>query len=201
MKAHGRDTVTVNRIAVGQSESNFSCPITEQFFAKGYLEFSYYRAAATEKDEAGRVLSRNILSVRTSELTETVRLGDVVRSARTSNHYCYFIVPTPEDKRQKLLVIVVIFKRIKPRKSSSFFQPQGRMSCRAPQYVHTNNLSPSPQSKTTTDSRSRGRINPKKLAAALACSVTVPSSDDDWVARKGNDSLFALLQTLLPEVM
>jgi hypothetical protein len=42
--------------------------------------------------------------------------------------------------------------------------------------------------------------SPKQVAAAIACSVTVPSTEMSWVARNGNESLFALLEYLLPEV-
>ena len=42
---------------------------------------------------------------------------------------------------------------------------------------------------------------PKTLAAAFACEVTVPSSNQmDWVARKGSESIFETLSHILPEV-
>ena len=39
-----------------------------------------------------------------------------------------------------------------------------------------------------------------QVAAAVACSVTVPASSNYWVARNGEDSIFALLGTVVPEV-
>ena len=41
---------------------------------------------------------------------------------------------------------------------------------------------------------------PKHLIIAFANAVTLPSSTDDWVARNGEESIFALLKVLLPEV-
>lgn len=43
--------------------------------------------------------------------------------------------------------------------------------------------------------------NPKQVAAAVACSVTVQASQCHWVARNGNESLFALLEVVLPQVV
>ena len=40
----------------------------------------------------------------------------------------------------------------------------------------------------------------KIVAAAFASAVTSPSSNHDWVARNGGDSIFALLKIILPEV-
>jgi hypothetical protein len=52
-------------------------------------------------------------------------------------------------------------------------------------------------------SRADGRgPNPKLLASAFASSVTVPSSNaNDWVARKGPDSLYTLFQLLFPQAI
>jgi hypothetical protein len=43
--------------------------------------------------------------------------------------------------------------------------------------------------------------NPKQVAAAVACSVTVQASQCHWVARNGSESLFALLEVVLPQVV
>jgi hypothetical protein len=43
--------------------------------------------------------------------------------------------------------------------------------------------------------------DPKQVAAAIACSVTVPASQCHWVARNGRESLFAFLETVLPQVI
>jgi hypothetical protein len=41
---------------------------------------------------------------------------------------------------------------------------------------------------------------PAELAIAFANVVTIQSGPDDWVARNGNKSIFAVLYMLLPEV-
>ena len=41
----------------------------------------------------------------------------------------------------------------------------------------------------------------KKFGLSFACAVTVESADaSDWVARKGDTSLFQVLKDLMPEV-
>jgi hypothetical protein len=55
------------------------------------------------------------------------------------------------------------------------------------------------QKDLTTDSRGNCQ-SPKKVAAAVACSVTVQASQCHWVARNGSESLFALLEAVLPQV-
>ena len=42
--------------------------------------------------------------------------------------------------------------------------------------------------------------NPKQLAAMFASMVTVPGSENDWIARNGDESLFKVLERMLPEV-
>jgi hypothetical protein len=42
--------------------------------------------------------------------------------------------------------------------------------------------------------------NSQQVAAAVACSVTVPASQYHWVARNGRESLFAFLEVVLPQV-
>ena len=42
--------------------------------------------------------------------------------------------------------------------------------------------------------------DPKQLAISFASAATASSSKNDWVARNGQDSLFAVFQALLPEV-
>jgi hypothetical protein len=43
--------------------------------------------------------------------------------------------------------------------------------------------------------------SPKQVAAAVACSVTAPASEYHWLARNGDESLFALIGCILPEVV
>jgi hypothetical protein len=43
--------------------------------------------------------------------------------------------------------------------------------------------------------------SPKQVAAAVACSVTAPASEYHWLARNGDESLFALIRCILPEVV
>jgi hypothetical protein len=52
-------------------------------------------------------------------------------------------------------------------------------------------------------SRQLSRVeNPRKLAAAFALAVTAPTAvGHGWIARKGNESLFATLRRILPEVI
>ena len=40
----------------------------------------------------------------------------------------------------------------------------------------------------------------KQLAAMFATMVTVPASENDWIARNGDESLFKVLEKMLPEV-
>ena len=43
--------------------------------------------------------------------------------------------------------------------------------------------------------------NPKQLAAQFACAVTEASPNPtDWVARNGDQTIFRVLQKMLPEV-
>jgi hypothetical protein len=42
--------------------------------------------------------------------------------------------------------------------------------------------------------------NPKQLAAMFASMVTVPASENEWIARNGDESLFKVLQQMMPEV-
>ncbi len=44
------------------------------------------------------------------------------------------------------------------------------------------------------------QIDLKQLATKFAESITAPSSDNDWIARKGVKSLFSALQEILPQV-
>jgi hypothetical protein len=48
---------------------------------------------------------------------------------------------------------------------------------------------------------SRRFNQPKELSAAFARCVTVPSDDNDWVARNGKDSIFDLFQKVFPQVL
>ena len=42
---------------------------------------------------------------------------------------------------------------------------------------------------------------PRQLAAVFACSVTTKSADNThWVAKNGDNSLFKILQRMIPEV-
>ena len=42
--------------------------------------------------------------------------------------------------------------------------------------------------------------DPKQLAAMFASMVTVPASENEWIARNGDESLFKVLQQMMPEV-
>ena len=42
--------------------------------------------------------------------------------------------------------------------------------------------------------------DPKQLAAMFASMVTVPASENEWIARNGDESLFKVLQQIVPEV-
>ena len=46
----------------------------------------------------------------------------------------------------------------------------------------------------------KSKENPIHIAAAFACAVTVPTNQIDWVARKGEESLFQAFKRILPEV-
>jgi hypothetical protein len=51
--------------------------------------------------------------------------------------------------------------------------------------------------------RSRGNFvpdDPKHLGAMFASMVTVPADENSWIARKGDESLFKVLQQMIPEV-
>ena len=51
--------------------------------------------------------------------------------------------------------------------------------------------------------RSLGRVvDPKRLGAAFACAVTVPAPAGwGWVARNGEESIFSVLQRVVPQVL
>jgi hypothetical protein len=56
---------------------------------------------------------------------------------------------------------------------------------------------------TSAFKRSRCNLavdNSIQLAARFASMVTVPASENEWVARNGDESLFKVLRQLLPEV-
>jgi hypothetical protein len=58
-----------------------------------------------------------------------------------------------------------------------------------------------PVQPTAMPAKSHRANNPKQFAAAFASTVTVHSSQDsDWIARKGSESIFALLKEVFPEV-
>ncbi len=58
-----------------------------------------------------------------------------------------------------------------------------------------------PKMRVQTMPRDRkSKENPIHIAAAFACAVTAPTNQIDWVARKGEESLFQAFKRILPEV-